>query len=60
MYLVGSCRIREAECLYDSAVVVGPQGLLGCYHKSFPVLEEIHSEAAITRMKRLGINRRDV
>jgi hypothetical protein len=40
-HVVGSCRIREAGCVYNSAVVVGPRGILGCYHKCFPTLEEL-------------------
>ncbi len=40
-HLVGSCLLREGERVYNSAVVIGPQGILGRYRKTFPVPEEL-------------------
>jgi predicted amidohydrolase len=41
LHLVGASKILDGGKVYNSAVVVGPKGILGCYYKSFPVVEEL-------------------
>jgi predicted amidohydrolase len=46
LHLVGASKIRDGGKVYNSAVVVGPKGILGCYYKNFPVTEEMEQGVA--------------